>query len=594
MPRSEWTRPAFVCALYFILALVFCTPLFAQPHALGISDWDQHLFYHGAVIQSVIGYVRPPFWNPWYCGGNVLWQNPQVALLSPVYLLASVMSLALAMKVSILIHYWIGFIGMHLLLKRIIGLTHLPLIVYLASVFTLSGSLALHLNAGHSVFLPAFYLPLLLFFFLRSLRTGSTGDALLAGAILALTIYNGGLHIVPMAFVLVGAVGAFAALLGRRWRPLVLTALLGISGLAYAAPKFLPVVMFVTGKEFWDARTTTAHPDMMTPGMLLRAYVDPYQTRSLRADPVQRHGWFEYGNYIGSLAVITAISSGIWIFAARGLQDRSFGLCLALTGILVLTLSAGEFSRFAPASLATHLPLFASFRIPSRYTVAVALVAPMTVGWVLKSLAIDTTSGALRLLIGILCTVATAQLMAASRAQFNGVFPVAPLEHAFGLFGGPSTIQIDQTASAYGPNSPMLRALVDGRSFYHCYESLQLRHTSDTEHALVFSDGKARILETRFSPNRIQFSVANGPEASRVALNQNFASGWSSTAGPVTPDPVTGMPSVVLSAGQTGRFSFGFTPPGLLAGLIVFAAATIASAIWSRPRAFGIERLLRT
>ncbi|PYR17085.1 MAG: hypothetical protein DMF98_27435 [Acidobacteria bacterium] len=141
--------------------------MFARPTALGGSDWDQHLFYYAEALKNVVEYGQLPLWSPWYCGGNVLWQNPRVALLSPVYPLAIVVPLALAMKVNIVLHYWIGFVGMHLLLARVIGLTFGPGILYLASVFTLGGASALHLAVGHSVFLPAFYLPLLMFFVFR-------------------------------------------------------------------------------------------------------------------------------------------------------------------------------------------------------------------------------------------------------------------------------------------------------------------------------------------------------------------------------------------------------------------------------------------
>ena len=77
-------------ALYALLALFFCWPLFEQPLGLGANDWDQHLFYYGAVLKNVVEYGQAPFWNPWYCGGNVLWQNPQIALLSPVYPLTAI------------------------------------------------------------------------------------------------------------------------------------------------------------------------------------------------------------------------------------------------------------------------------------------------------------------------------------------------------------------------------------------------------------------------------------------------------------------------------------------------------------------------
>jgi hypothetical protein len=99
--------------LYGALSLIFCWPLFEHPQALGSNDWDQHLFYYGVVLKNVVEYGQMPFWNPWYCGGNVMWQNPQIAVLSPVYPLSMIMSLPLAMKVNIVLHYWIGFIGMH-------------------------------------------------------------------------------------------------------------------------------------------------------------------------------------------------------------------------------------------------------------------------------------------------------------------------------------------------------------------------------------------------------------------------------------------------------------------------------------------------
>src|SRR5260370_961110 len=80
------------------------------------------------------------------------------------------------MKVNIVLHYWIGLVGMHLLLTDALGLSFLPFVVYLSSVFALSGALALHLAVGHSWILPAFYLPWLVYFYLRALRTGAVRD----------------------------------------------------------------------------------------------------------------------------------------------------------------------------------------------------------------------------------------------------------------------------------------------------------------------------------------------------------------------------------------------------------------------------------
>jgi multisubunit Na+/H+ antiporter MnhC subunit len=571
-------------ALYGVLSVVFCWPLFEFPNGLGVSDWDQHLFYYGSVLKNVVEYGQMPFWNPWYCGGNVLWQNPQIAVLSLVYPLASVVSLALAMKINIVLHYWIGFVGMHLLLTRILKLAYLPLVVYLASIFTLAGGLALHLNAGHSVFLPAFYLPLLLFLFLRCVLTEHPRDALPGAAVLALTIYNGGLHIVPIALVMIGGIGLFAAVARRRWRPLLLAFLLGAAGFSYAAPKVLPIALFVEGDQLWDTRTGMETLDRMDIRMMLRSYLDPYQNRSTRAGDFQRHKWFEYGNYIGSLAVILTMASGVWVFAHPKHPEGWLGMSLAATTVLLLAFSAGEFSGFAPASLAGHFPLLSSFRVPSRYTIAVPMLAAVTIGWVAKSMAVDTSStGSARMFVGLVCTVAVFQLLTENRVQFNGVFPLEPLNDGFHFLARRDTLDIDRTTTPYGSNSPMLRALASGQSFYNCYEALQLRHTADADHAMVFGGETAKISKTRFSPNRIEFSAVNGREPSRVVLNQNYAAGWRSSAGPVTPDPQDGKPSVMLAPGQAGRFSFVFVPPGLWLGLAVFASAVIGSAVlWRR------------
>ena len=109
----------------------------------------------------------------------MLWQNPQIAILSPVYPLTAIVSLQLAMKVNIVLHYWIGFVGMHLLLTSVIGVTFLPAVIYLATLVTASGAPAIHLRVGHSVFLPGFYLPLQLYFFFRRSRpaNGNTSSS---------------------------------------------------------------------------------------------------------------------------------------------------------------------------------------------------------------------------------------------------------------------------------------------------------------------------------------------------------------------------------------------------------------------------------
>lgn len=578
--RVAWPRLA-VVALYGVASYAFCSPLFEQPTALGVFDWDQHLFYYGAVLKNAVEYGQMPFWNPWYCGGNVLWQNPQVALLSPAYPLTALMPLALAMKVNILLHYWMGFIGMHLLLVRVVGLRSRPIVFFLATVFTASGAPAIHFMAGHSVFLPAFYLPFVAYFFFRSIETRTPHGALLGGVAIAMMVYNGGTHILPMAIAALALLSVVTAAMLRQWRPVLLAVLCGVAGLAYSAPKLLPVIAYVNGNEFWDTRPATGHPDLTTLEMVERIYLDPHQVKAPRL-PAQRHGWHEYGNYVGELAALLIVASVFWTFFARGTPRYWMGLALAVSSLVFFVWSLGEFSAIAPASLATHVPLFSSFRIPSRYSIACVLTAAATVGWALRSLDLDAPpSPRANAFVAIVCLLGSAELIARNRVVLANVFSQPPLTATFKPMNGPTQLMTDAVSNAYKDGSPMFTALMNDRSFYHCYESLQLRHTADAEHPLVFSDGKATVGETAFSPNRIDFTVVGGNEPARISLNQNYAQGWSSTAGDFTPT-AQAMPGVTLTPGQTGKFAFVFVPPGLWAGLGIFAVALALTAFLLR------------
>ena len=580
--RFPRQRALLLCALYGALSVVFCAPLFEHPTGLGVNDWDQHFFYYGAVLKNIVEYGQAPFWNPWYCGGNVLWQNPQVGLLSPVYPLAMVVPLQLAMKINIVAHYWVGFVGMHALLTRVVGLSFLPAVIYLATLVTAAGAPAIHVAVGHSVFLPGFYLPAQLYFLFRAFKTGAIKDALVAAAILALMVFNGGVHILPMAFAAIGFFAVLAAAMTRRVRPLIITLVFVTAGLAYAAPKLLPVSLFVTGDRFWDTRNPTEHPDRMTIEMVTRAYLNPDQDLRTRLDQ-QRHGWHEYGNYIGPASALLLVAGLLVALWGRGAPDAWFGRALALTAAFLFLLSLGEFSAWAPATLLKHVPLFSSFRIPSRYAIACLLFGAMALGWVLRGFSLETRSRAIQAVVGVICLGIAAQLISVNRDQFTGVFSVPPFDTSFRWMGGPrEAITTDAESSAYTHTSPMLRALVNDRFFYYCYESLQLVRASNPEQPLLFTDDGATITETAFTPNRVDFAVFGGAAPSRLYLNYNWGPGWTSTAGPIDHAPER-IASVVLQPGQTGRFSFSFVPPGLWAGTgICLVALALSAVLWRR------------
>jgi hypothetical protein len=582
-------RPLALGAFYGVLSLAFCWPLFDQPLGLGTNDWDQHLFYYGVVLKNVVEYGQMPFWNPWYCGGNVMWQNPQVAVLSPVYPLAMIFPLQLAMKLNIVLHYWIGFAGMHLLLTRVIGITFLPVVIYLATLVTASGAPAIHLRVGHSVFLPGFYLPLQLFFFFKAYKTGEWKYVALAGITMALMILNGGTHILPMSIAAVGCFSIVAAIARRDWRPIALATAFGAAALTYSAPKLLPVVQFVSSPQFSDTRNPTEKPDLVTLEMLKQTYLTPTQDVGGRL-PMQRHGWHEYGNYIGPGSAIALLAGLIWALVITGMRQRTaeseggFGLALAITTIFLFLLSLGDFSNYAPAVLIQKLPLFSSFRIPSRFSIPFLQFATLTLGWAFQS-AVSRYGlpKPARIAVAIVALAASAHLIAVNRANLKDVFTMAPFETRFAWNSGPSTIATDTESSPYTLDSPMLRALMQDRAFYTCYESLQLARGAGGGPPVVDANPSARVRDVDFTPNRLSFSVTDGSEPARIVLNQNWAEGWKTDAGPITVGKPTELSFVMVPPGTTGRYTFTFVPPGFYVGLGVSALALIATALlWRR------------
>ena len=111
------------------------------------------------------------------------------------------------------------------------------------------------------------------------------------------------------------------------------------------------------------------------------------------------------------------------------------------------------------------------------------------------------------------------------------MFTEAPFDTSFHWMSGPRQITTLADASPYTPGSPMLRALMEDRSFFTCYESLQLAHGSGAGSAAGLRRQSRRAgARSRFLAERADASRSRmAPTDARVILNQNWAPGWTST-----------------------------------------------------------------
>jgi len=157
-----------------------------------------------------------------------------------------------------------------------------------------------------------------------------------------------------------------------------------------------------------------------------------------------------------------------------------------------------------------------------------------------------------------------------NRSNFEDAFPFEPLGPVFHVLTRPPAPRIDTAAAGLDAGrSPTLHALEANRAVLNCYEPLHLSGDVQADRPVVFGDDSVRISDVVFAPDRVVFRAIAGQSPGRVYLNERYAEGWSSDAGPMNIDG-RGLGYVEMAAGRAGRFSFRFVPPRLYTGLAVF------------------------
>jgi hypothetical protein len=385
-----------------------------------------------------------------------------------------------------------------------------------------------------------------------------------------------------------GSLGVGALLVGRTVKPLVLAVLIVTAGCAYAAPKLIPAVLFTQSADFHDRRGTKT-PDYMSTEMLGRALWDRSQDTATKMSPgVQRYAWHEYGNYLGWFGAGLSILCAAWILAFRRRREHWREVAAAMGLVLMILLTAGEFAEYAPANLMRKLPIFSSFRIPSRHIMLVPIFGAICMAYAARVLEHARGSSSSLRVIQMLCVIATLQLGLVNRQHLRDVFILPPtttetlrLPRMTPIVAMEEPPHIEWTR--LGESSKFLRVMEAGVSQLNCYEPLLVKRIAKPGPTALVAEGNVRLSDQTFSPNRIGAHVVAGSEPVRVVLNQNFADGWSTNLGPAERDPEGGRPSIVVPAGYSGPVTFSFLPPGLWFGLAVWILAIgVSIVVWRR------------
>lgn len=595
MPSNSRVKTLAVYAVLVVAGLAVVSPIFAQWGNIGLSDWDNQLFYHGAAVRTVLDFGQFPLWNPYHCGGTPMLASPEISFLAPPFVFDLIFGEVVGVKFMVVFYALLGMWGMYFL-SRTLGFgtvsSFVPPALYMASSW-----FTLRVTEGHTGFLPFALLPFIIAFFLKSLDAQGWKPALkpLAAAafFMAWTIFAGGVYPFIGISIFLSALCLLKMISGRSLRPAYLLAVMMAFTFALSAVKSVPQYEFI--REFprktevvqhhsstilassllsRNQRVTTQAPEFyMAPGEDPEAYSKAFWRGE------RPWGFQEYGAFVGVSTVVLLVA-GLYFF--RQLWQWY------LFAVFSLLLSMGDFAPLNVWALIRHLPVLGSIHGPSRVTVLFVFSASVIAGFVasrIESLKRPVSGAVAKALTGVIAAAVFLELATVSAPVLLDAFP----KPAYNL---PPNENFTHLVAA-NPTATNYPHFLRNEGVLNCYESQHPptkavpfgddsgRKNPGYMGEAFFSSGKGTATVAYFSPNRVVVDME--PEAAdTLVLNQNFFKGWKADG--VEAVDHWGLVGAKVAPG-TKQVEFKYSPTSFKAGLAISAVSfVVLGFIALRPR----------
>jgi len=545
--------------LLVVLAVAFCWPVLRNIHNLGIGDWDQHFFYHEVPRKTLLEYGQFPLWNPYYMGGNVMLANPQSTFLSPLFLLVMTSGTVVGLKVSIVIHCFIGLAGMYLL-ARDLRLSRASRLTA-AALFGLSGFSPYHLAEGHTNWLCIAYLP----WAFRHFQNNSKRHVhwIAPGVFLTLMFFEGGFQILGYVAVFLLLYASTEAIIRREAEPLIKLLCVAAVVVLLGAVKVLPTLEFV--HRYPRSMTDTSGTPMYA---LVGSLTKRDQARDLGFIG-QVHGWPEHAFYVGWVPVVAYLVS---LVAVR----RNIGL--KLSGLLALWISLGSTAPVSLWAVLCRAPGFSSQRVPSRWLVVFVFTLAVLTAKLLSDIERRWPGRLTRMLSWLAAAFITFDLVCTNGPALREAFVLEPL-HRVELPEAKRFSQVMESPD-YGSKSGMFVAAranlgtINGYEQIHVPVSVKSTDANDQQFFVVGDVGDAAM--AKWTPNSVSFQV-NFKEAGYLVVNQNYEAGWCCRGGEVR--SYDGLVGAFVQSGKRGVV-FYYMPASFEMGFYVTLLTCVAILLW--------------
>ncbi len=556
---SRWIETGAVIVGSLFLGFLFSHSIL--PHLGRITlayDWTRGLEWAWSNWITISRFHQFPLWNPYKCGGLPAFANPQSHLLTPFLPLHFIFGPVAGLELEIPLHAGIAFSGAYVL-ARILGSGILGAIAC-SVAFAGSSWLFLHAAVGHEVFFPAAYLPWACVFFWRSFLKRSLADSSIAGLLIALMFWEGGVYVVIQIAVFLTVIACVLSVSERSGWPLLSLLMVALFALGFAAVKLAP-----------SAQMMMARP---RPGYT--NWVGPYATLlsiiSRRQDffgPMKELGFWEHGAYVSPVFVILGLVGMLrswrkgfaWIFGAG----------------VFFVLALGGVSRYSPYVLLHGLPFVSSTYAPSRFLISFVLCFAVLVA--LGADYLSRQSAIARGVAVLLIAIGALDCLIVSPGALKETFSTIPPR------GIPESAEFRQFRDSSPSNIGMLPLNLANLGAVNCWETNFLNYSNPDvagfnearyrgEQYLV-GPGDVRLID--WSPNALTYEV-NAPSPTVLVVNQSYDAGWRIVDGEGVVSPHHHLLSVSVPATK-GKVKLVYRPTSFIVGLIVMLV-TCLGFVW--------------
>lgn len=577
-PRRERLLNGLTVAACAALTLAFVAPtIWYCPGASGVCEWafarnsstDDWRYFAGvweAARVALSTFHEFPSWNPYHCGGIVLFQDPQAPFPGPLFLMTFAWLPAVAaMKTWLLAHLFAGALGARALVRE--QGANRPEQILAAALTVACGFCGEHFGGGHLSFTPFLFFPWLLLGQRRALRDARWG--VLVAALLALVVYEGGTYPLPLMLVGLGIdlLLRVASPSDRRG----LAAYLPVLGALFpllAALRLLPILHYLA-----EHPRLVPLDDQMTVAEVLQTWLVRVHERAFAGHVFV---WPEYGDYVGPVPVLLGALGLVGAVIQRDERARDRRIDLAVFAGLIWC-ALGNLPGFSLFGLLHELPIYKSLRVPSRF------LYPATV-----MLAVLAARG--------LADLRATMLAARWKPSARRVFVAGELALAIAVVADLCAANSRKLQAGIDPDVPRVAGLSDfyqggggdywrwstyparGIGTTQCYVPLEwgpapgIWSTHDAQFRVVPPDA-GTVRQTAWTANSVRFAVALRRPAV-LTVNQNHETGWTTDVGEI--DRALAMLTVNVPAGRH-TLTLRHRPRGLAAGSALTLAGLLLS-----------------